>query len=229
MIAILGALDGEIETITRALREYTTHRFGTYEFRTGTIDRVEVVVGKSGVGKARAAMVTQYLIDHFPLTKLVFTGLAGSINPDIRIGDTLVATDCLQHDIDASPLGFARGEIPYEGVRVFAADPELVERASQVLPASGRVHRGRILTGDQFIDRNGLQSMNYLRTDLAGDAVEMEGASVASVCSFNGIPFCLVRTISDEANQDAKVDFERFLPVASANSMHFIRALIGAD
>ncbi|MFP4508641.1 MAG: 5'-methylthioadenosine/adenosylhomocysteine nucleosidase [Spirochaetota bacterium] len=228
MTAVLGAMDGEVEAVVDALSGSTTHRFGAYTFHVGTLNTAPVVVGKSGVGKARAAMVTQYLIDHFPLDSLVFTGLAGSINPDIRIGDTLIARDCMQHDLDASALGFARGEIPYEQTRVFVCEPDLVSRARQVEPETGRVHVGRVLTGDQFIDRNGLQAMDFLRSELDGDAVEMEGASVASVCSFNGLPFCLVRTISDEANRNAKVDFERFLPVASANSMRFIRALTGA-
>lgn len=229
MIAILGAMDGEIEAVVDALTDSTSHEFGTYQFHVGTLGTVPVVAGKSGVGKARSAMVTQYLIDHFPLDSLIFTGLAGSINADIRIGDTLIARDCLQHDLDASPLGFARGEIPYEKARIFVCDPDLVNRARQVEPETGSLHVGRILTGDQFIDRRGLQAMDFLGSELEGDAVEMEGASVASVCSFNGLPFCLVRTISDEANRNAKVDFERFLPVASANSMRFILALTGAD
>lgn len=229
MIAVLGAMDGEVETIVARLDHDRVHRFGTFAFHIGRLDDVEVIVGKSGVGKARAAMVTQHLIETFSLTTLLFTGLAGSINPDIRIGDTLVGRDSIQHDLDATPLGFARGEIPYEHVRVIASDSRLVERARTVVPASGTVHVGRILTGDQFISRNGLRTMDYLRAELHGDAVEMEGASVASVCAFNGLPFCLIRTISDEANRDAKVDFERFLPTASANSLHFIRALIAAD
>ena len=228
MTIILGAMEGEIEEVTELLAGAEPHTFRRYRMTAGTIFGHPVLVARSGCGKTYAAMVTQHLIDMFEPSRLIFTGLAGSINPRIEIGDTIVADDCLQHDLDASAVGFRRGEIPFEELREIAGDPELLAIAAAYRPPEGMLHRGRILTGDQFFDRSRLAASPYLRDELDGDAVEMEGASVAAVCHFNDVPFCLVRTISDRADSNARVDFERFLPKASRNAAEFVKHVMSS-
>ena len=226
MTVIFGAMDGEITEIGALVENPDTRWIGRYHMSEGTIHGHPVLVSKSGVGKTYSAMLAQRLIGEYQPTRVIFTGLAGSINPDLAIGDTLVARDCMQHDLDASAVGFARGEFPFENVREIACDENLVSIAERFVPAEGRVHVGRVLTGDQFLDRSRLQASPWLREELAGDVVEMEGASVGAVCRFNNVPFLLARTVSDKADANARVDFERFLPKASRNSAAFVAFLL---
>lgn len=228
MTIILGAMEGEIVEVTELVADGEQHTFRRYRMTAGTIFGHPVLVARSGCGKTYAAMVSQHLIDVYEPSRLIFTGLAGSINPQIDIGDTIVADDCLQHDLDASAVGFRRGEIPFENLREIAGDPELLEIAGAYRPPEGTLHRGRIVTGDQFFDRARLAAAPFLRDELHGDAVEMEGASVAAVCHFNGVPFCLVRTISDRADSNARVDFERFVPKASLNAAEFVKHVMSS-
>lgn len=226
MTVVFGAMDGEIAEIERLLVDEHVAHIGRYRIVEGTIEGVPVLVAKSGVGKTYSAMLAQRLIDDYEPGRVIFTGLAGSINPDIGIGDLLVARDCMQHDLDASAVGFRRGEFPFEDIREIPCDPRLLSIAARFVPENGRTHIGRVLTGDQFMDHSRLQASPWLRSELAGDVVEMEGASVGAVCHFNGIPFLLARTVSDKADENARVDFERFLPQASRNSAALVEFLL---
>jgi len=229
MIALFGAFDGEISELVRTFEPKSMTEWNGFTFHEGVIEHHEVIITKSGVGKSMAAMLTQKVIDRYSPECIIFTGLAGSINPDIFIGDTVVARDCLQHDLDATALGFARGEVPYSPYRVFVCDEYLVQLALSCQPEAlepgiraPRVTAGRILTGDTFLVRSMMETHRYLRDELHGDAVEMEGASVGLVATVNRIPFLVIRTISDRADGSAHVDFNRFLPWASTNSLRFV-------
>ncbi len=226
MTIVFGAMDGEITEIERLITDPNTSHLHRYRMSEGSIQGQRVLVSKSGVGKTFSAMLAQRLIDEYEPQRVVFTGLAGSINPDIGIGDTVIARDCMQHDLDASAVGFARGEFPFEGIREIACDPGLVSIAERFVPEEGTLHTGRVLTGDQFMDRSRLQASPWLRSELEGDVVEMEGASVGAVCRFNGVPFLLARTVSDKADANARVDFERFLPVASRNAAALVKFVL---
>lgn len=217
-ILILGAMDGEITAFLERLENIADHRWRDFPTYTGSFADRPVVVARSGVGKSLSAMNAQRLIDRYRPGALLFTGLAGAINPVFEIGDVCVAEDTLQYDMDARPIGFQLGEIPYTAHRVIPCDPGLVAKAMETKLPEGRMRRGRILTGDRFVTRGAYQQMGYLRSELEGDAVEMEGASVALVARVNELPVVVVRTISDKADTSAKVDFERFLPRASENS-----------
>ena len=226
MIIILGAMDGEISEFLGALERKKEERWTDFSLHTGMLEEREVVVAKSGVGKTLAAMMTQRLIDVYKPRAIIFTGLAGGISGRVEIGDTLIAEDCIQHDMDATALGFKRGEIPYSPYRVLSCDRALVEAGSFGIPAEGKTVRGRVLTGDQFITKKDFDSHRYLVDELKGDAVEMEGASVGLVATLNKVPFLLIRTISDKADSNAKVDFHAFLPKASRNSLYFVRHVL---
>lgn len=237
MIALFGAFDEEITELLGSLDEAGEQEWRGFTFHEGRLEGRDVVISKSGVGKSMSAMLTQKIIDRFEPECLIFTGLAGGINPDLEIGDTVVARDCLQHDMDATALGFKRGEVPYSNFRIFDCDARLVDIAlgcEPSLPAAEaagagptpHVMAGRILTGDTFLVKSMMESHRYLRDELHGDAVEMEGASVGLVAAVNGVPFLIIRTISDRADGNARVDFNRFVPWASKNSLRFVRHIL---
>lgn len=237
-------MNEEIAAFTAALTGATSEMWGPFTAHRGTLAGRAVIVTKSGVGKALAAAHTQHLVDSNRPTAIVFTGLAGALNPAYRIGDIVVARDCLQHDLDATALGFARGAIPFTPWRIFACDEALVyaacvaaeavvgenaasagEAGDQAAPA---VHTGRILTGDRFITDAAAPELSYLRDELAGDAVEMEGAAVALVATLNDIPCVVIRTVSDRADGTAPGDFTAFLARASEMSRAVVERMCAA-
>lgn len=226
MIVLLGAMDAEIEEFLAVLSDVQRLEWHGFSQYRGRLDGHEVIVSKSGVGKVMSAMVTQHLIERWQPKAVVFTGLAGSLRRQIDIGDTLVARDLVQHDLESVALQLPRGQVPFSSYRFLPADPALLTLASEYRPESGSLHLGRICTGDQFITYREMASHTYLTDELAGDGVEMEGASVALVCTVNGVPFLVARTISDRADENAATNFEAFLPRASRNSLAFVRFLL---
>jgi 5'-methylthioadenosine/S-adenosylhomocysteine nucleosidase len=226
MILILGAMDAEITAFLSAMQDRVTTSWKGMEEHSGSIDGHAVLLSRSGVGKAMSALRTQYLICKHTPTAVLFTGLAGSLRTEIEIGDTVLAADLVQHDLDTATLGFPRGHIPFTTYRFLTADPALLHAAATYAPAKGRLHQGRICTGDQFITHRDLDSHRYLHDELAGHAVEMEGASVALVCTLNDTPYLVVRTISDKADGSAIVNFSDFLPQASLNSLALVRHML---
>lgn len=226
MILILGAMDSEIAEFLSELEAPQRDAWNGFAFHRGRLSGQAVLVAKSGVGKVMAALVTQHLIDAYAPRAVVFTGLAGSLRPHIGIGDTLLADDLVQHDLETSGLGLPRGQVPFSDYRFLSADPILLAAAAGYQPPSGALHRGRICTGDQFITHRELESHHYLTSELGGDGVEMEGASVALVCRVNAVPFLIARTISDRADGSASVNFEAFLPQASRNSLALVKYLL---
>jgi 5'-methylthioadenosine/S-adenosylhomocysteine nucleosidase len=233
-VLILGAMDGEISDFIEAMdqRNEDISSAGVQMY-SGRLSNRDVVVAKSGVGKVMAALTTQNILDHIRssgrvVEYLVFTGLAGAINPAYRIGDTLIAVDCVQHDLDATALRIPRGTIPYSKMRFIGSDLRLVEAAQSYRPVEGTVHTGRVLTGDQFIHQRNNPEYAYMTVELEGDAVEMEGAAAATCALVNGVPFVLIRTISDQADGKARVKFSEFLPKASRNSLQAVLHLLDA-
>lgn len=224
MTLILGAMDGEITEARANLQHPSTTEWNGFQIHHGRIEDQAVLVAKTGVGKSLSAMLCQHLIDAHAPDRILFSGIAGALNPSLEICDTLIARDCVIHDMDATPLGFKRGEIPYSSYRVFACNPDLVAQAAAVEPMEGRVVTGRVLTGDQFVAS--AETRSELRAALDGDAVEMEGASVGLVATVNQIPFLLIRTISDKADGQAHTDISSFLKFASRNSWHYLRQIV---
>ena len=228
MIAILSALPEECQSIRTALQDTTEHPGPVTPVIQGHFKNQKVILGLTGVGKAMAAMNTQWIIDKFKPRLLILTGVAGAIHPDLNIGDLLIARDCVQHDLETIELKFPRGMVPYTQYRFLASDPKLFEIASGFHPRSGKLASGRILTGDQFI--TAIQRNTHARVfaELQGDAVEMEGASVALVAQIHRVPFLISRTISDRADGSAVDDFNSFLPRASAQAHDFIEYMLEA-
>jgi 5'-methylthioadenosine/S-adenosylhomocysteine nucleosidase len=225
-IAILGAMDAEIAEFLAHSQVERRETWNGFEFHSIRLEGRQAVLAKCGIGKVFAALVSQRLIDAYAPSRMLFTGVAGALNPAYEIGDVVVARDCMQHDVDGRALGFARGHLLYTDLKVFTADAEMTRLAASAPAAGHRVHTGRILTGDQFMTRDEINHHGYLIDEMAGDAVEMEGGAMAQVCAVNRIPFAVVRTISDRADGDAVHDFNRFLPVIAQNSFAIARHVL---
>jgi 5'-methylthioadenosine/S-adenosylhomocysteine nucleosidase len=224
-IIILGALDAEVQAFIQALTDGTTHQYGPFQIHEGTLENQRVVICQSGVGKVAASMTTQFLIDRYQPQAVLFTGVAGALNPSYEVGDIVLATDCVQYDMDARGLGFPVGNIPYTEMRFFKSDSNLLQ-AAMSSNTGLRIHQGRILTGDRFVTQEALPQLMVLNQELMGDAVEMEGAAVAQVCTIHKMPFLIIRTISDKANADSPIDFPRFLPTVAQNSFAVVKHIL---
>ena len=229
MLAIVSAMLEEITSVIEALSDVKTQEFGRRQFHTGRLHGVAVVAVFSRYGKVAAAATVTQLLASYPVTRLIFGGVAGGTRPGLAIGDIVVATDLVQHDMDASPL-FPRYEVPLLGKARFATDPELraqlLEAArlfvehdldSQVAPGerayfkmtAPQVVQGLVASGDKFFaSRNEVEDLRQRLPAVC--CVEMEGAAVAQVCDEYGIPFAVVRTISDSADENSVHDFPRF-------------------
>ncbi|CAG7622479.1 5'-methylthioadenosine/adenosylhomocysteine nucleosidase [Paenibacillus allorhizosphaerae] len=225
-IGVIGAMKEEIELFHEHMhRVRETERAGI-TFYEGEFHGKTIVLCKSGVGKVNAAVTTQLLIDTYGAGAIVFTGVAGAVNPELNVGDIVISTECMQHDMDVTALGFPRGTIPYEKTSLFIADPQLRELAKEVSGElfSGRVKEGRVLSGDQFIANR--ETVAVLYNELNGACTEMEGAAVAQVCSMNGVPFVVIRSMSDKADGSAHVNFAEFTVEASNNSFRIVEQML---
>ena len=225
-ILLLSALDEEISGFVSALGDRSDEQWRALHIWTGTLEQRRVVVAKTGVGKSMAALVAQALVDRYRPEAVFFSGIAGALDPALQIGDLLVADDCLQYDLDARPLGFLLGEIPHSGYRVLPSDATLLSCAKEFRPRGFRVVCGRVLTGDRFLTAADKASSRHLTEELGGSAVDMEGASAGLVAAFNGLPFILVRAISDRADGTSPRSFARFLHEASLRTSQLIAFLL---
>ena len=229
-VAVLSALAEEQQGLLDQLAGPEDHVYAGRTFWTGSLQGQSVVLALSRIGKVAAATTAAALIERFKASHIVFTGVAGGVGEGVRVGDVVVGTGFVQHDMDASPL-FPRYQIPLTGQTVFPGDPVLTAQLFQACrTANLKVHQGLIASGDRFV--NGAKEVAVLVQALrdAGHlplAVEMEGAAVAQVCSDHGIPFAAVRTISDRADDTAHVDFPRFVnEVASVYAVKIVTALL---
>ena len=224
-ILLLSAMQQEYEAVISNMTDQLHCEAYGISIVEGYLFGKHCIVAISGVGKVASAFTAQYLLALYQPKFVIFTGVAGALNPEYQIGDIVIAKDTVQHDMDGRGLGFPRGEVPYSGLRFFSSDEQLLDIAEKTQCAH-RVHIGRVLTGDQFITNKEQTTYSYMLEELHGDAVDMEGASVAYVCKKHDTPFILVRTISDKANSEAPENFEAFLPEVVGNSIAVIQQIL---
>lgn len=226
IVGIIGAMDEEIELYQKEMTEVDELEKAGLMYYRGKWMGKDIVLCKSGVGKVNAAICTQILIDHFKVQSVIFTGVAGGVDPILNIGDIIISTDCLQHDIDASPLGFKRGDIPFAATSVFKANETLIQLAERSAQSVEGVHAvtGRVVSGDQFIaDRERVKSL-YEQFEAA--CVEMEGSAVGQVCYLNHVPFVIIRSLSDKADGTAHTNFLEFTALASERSFQIVKEMV---
>ena len=252
-IAIVSAMHQELAALLASMPDEAPRLRAGRKFWIGHLDGHEVVAVLSGVGKVAAATTATLLAGEFGVDRAIFTGTAGGLHPEARVGDVVVADALLQHDMDASPL-FPRHEVPFYGLDRFTSDAAmsagLAEAARAVLAAalqrrgedageglaadrlaafgieSPQVHAGLVLSGDRFV-ATAAESEALRRRLPEALAVEMEGAALAQVCFDFGLPFAVVRTVSDRADDSAHVDFMRFVDsVASRYTLAIVRRFL---
>ena len=226
-IGIIGAMELEVEMLKSKLQNTKVTSKARMEFHEGTLNGVPVVVVRSGVGKVNAALCVQILADLFDVSHVINTGIAGSLNAELNIGDILISVDAIQHDLDVRVFGHARGEVPSLGIREFYADKAMAELALQTCAeVNPEIHAklGRVVSGDQFICDKAVK--DDLILEFHGDCTEMEGASIAQGAYLNGIPFLVVRAISDKADGSAEMDYPTFERAAALHSAKLVEALV---
>lgn len=225
---IIGAMDVEVKSLKESMVITKTETVAGMEFCEGTLDGKSAVVVKCGMGKVNAGICANTLINDFGCTRIINTGVAGSLDNRIDIGDIVISTDAVQHDFDVSYLGFKKGEIPYTGLYAFKADENMrsvaVDAVKKAAPEV-KAFEGRICSGDQFISKK--EQKDTIINNFGGLCCEMEGAAIAQTCYLNSTPFVVIRAISDKPDETVYVDYTVFEAQAAARCAGIVRQMIG--
>jgi len=223
-IAILGAMKEEITPLLEYYKTYETVEYGQNTYYLVKQDTTEIVIANSKIGKVFAALTAASLIQYFNCEMILFTGVAGGINPALDIGDMIIADKLCQHDLDITAFGHPYGYVP--GGKVFLEpSKELINLVQEVANDNNlQLTVGTIATGDQFIADS--DKKDFIAKTFNADALEMEGAAVAVVCEALNIPYVVIRSISDTANGSADMDFDTFLEKAAHNSAKLMQKII---
>lgn len=226
-IGIIGAMDIEVDSLRREADAAAPVRIAGMDFYEGAFDGRPVVIAKCGVGKVNAGICAQIMITRFQVNRVINTGVAGSLDIRVRIGDLVISTDAVQHDMDARPLGCRLGEIPYSSLSFFPADENLrsVARvaAAEVAPEIG-IFEGRICSGDQFVASREMK--RSIKQEFDGLCCEMEGAAIAQVCHLNCVPWVILRAISDCADDSEEVSFAQFAETSARTGARIVRSFV---
>lgn len=227
MLGIIGAMEEEVASLKEKMQVETVMQLASMEFCKGSLEGKDVVVVRSGIGKVNAAICTQILVDKFQVNAIINTGIAGSLRSEINIGDIVLSSDAMQHDMDATGFGYAFGEIPRMETSDFEADEKLIvlaqECCKKVNPEVG-IHIGRVVSGDQFISHR--HDKEWITKRFGGYCTEMEGAAIAQAAYLNQVPFLIVRAISDKADNSAKMDYAEFEKQAIIHSVNLIVEMV---
>ena len=179
------------------------------------------------MGKVNAGICAHTLIQKYGCTKIINTGVAGSLDNRIDIGDIVVSTEAVQHDFDVSIIGFQKGEIPYTGLVAFPSDPALHDEAVKAVKATApeiNVFEGRVCSGDQFIASS--EQKNKILETFGGLCCEMEGGAIAQVCYLNHTPYVILRAISDKADHSEEMSFEQFAETAAKRCAAIVHMMV---
>ena len=226
-IGIIGAMDVEVDTLKEASDIKTVTKIADMEFCEGALGGKNVVIVKCGMGKVNAGICANTLINDIDCDKIINTGVAGSLDNRIDIGDFVVSTDAVQHDFNVEAIGFEKGEIPYTGLYSFPANESLRSTAVKAVQESAsdvNVFEGRVRSGDQFISTK--EQKDKIISDFGGLCCEMEGAAIAQACFLNDTPFVVIRAISDKPNETEFVDYKVFEAQAAARCAKIVQYMI---
>lgn len=221
MIGIIGAMALEIDGLKKEMENTSANTISGVEFSVGVIGGTEVVIAQAGVGKVNAAVTAQTMILKYNPSVIINIGVAGGIEPSLKIGDIVVADKVCEHDMDTTAVGDEPGFISGIDTVYMHCDSEISNIISQCAKDMGlHTVRGTIATGDIFVAENSVR--NRISQLFNGVAAEMEGGSIGHVCVMNNVPFAILRAMSDCANDDSKVDFPVFAAKAAENSIQII-------
>lgn len=226
ILGIIGAMSEELEILLKDMELENTQTKARMTFYKGKLWGKDVVAVVCGIGKVNAAVCTQILITEYKVSSIINVGVAGGIGKEIYPGDVVIATDLVQYDMDTTAFGDPMGQIPRLDTFDFKCDTNLVDAAKAACASASdfKTFSGRIVSGDQFVAS--VEKIHWLEKEFSALACEMEGASIAHVCYLNETPFVVVRSISDNANNGAHMDFEKFTPIGVKNSTFILKNMI---
>jgi len=223
-LAIMGAMEEEITPLLSYFTDIKKNEYANNTYYECKLDNLEVVIAYSKIGKVFSTLTASTMIQKFGCDTLLFSGVAGGVNPELKIGDLIVANKLSQHDLDITAFGHPHGYVP--GGKVYVnTDENLKNIALDVAHENNiKIIEGIIATGDQFVCDN--IRKKFIETTFNADALEMEGASVAVVCDALNVPCLILRAISDTADMDAEFNFEEFLVQSAKNSANFLMKVV---
>ena len=223
-LAIMGAMQEEIEPLLANFENINIVEYANNKFYEVSYNGLEIVIAYSKIGKVFASLTASTMIEKFGCDILLFSGVAGGINPKLQIGDLIIADKLCQHDLDITAFGHPHGFVP-EGKVFVETSKVLRDLAIKVAKENGlKVIVGTIATGDQFV--HSTERKEFIENTFNADALEMEGASVAVVCDALNVPFFILRAISDTADMDAGFDFDEFLKSSAKNSADYLIKIV---
>lgn len=226
-IGIIGAMEEEVAVLKQEMDIEETVEYATMQFCKGVLCGKNVVIVRSGIGKVNAAICAQILADKFDVDVLINTGIAGSLDAAIDIGDMVISTDLVEHDMDATIFGDPLGQVPRMDTFSFPADPSLVEKAVAANEDANpdiKTFTGRIVSGDQFVSSSEVKEK--LVNNFQAKCTEMEGAAIAHAAYLNQISCVIIRAISDKADNSATMDYPTFEKRAIEHSVRLVRNLL---
>lgn len=223
-IAIMGAMEEEIEPLLAHFDKVNVVEFANNKYYEVNYKGLDIVIAYSKIGKVFASLTAATMIEKFDCDTLLFSGVAGGINPELKIGDLIIADKLCQHDLDITAFGHPNGYVP--GGSVFVETTESLRNIAKEVAKENdlKVIEGTIATGDQFVHSS--ERKEFIETTFNADALEMEGASVAVVCDSLNVPFFILRAISDSADGGADIDFDEFLKSSAVNSANYMIKIV---
>ena len=224
-LGIIGAMDVEVATLKERMEEKHIRTIAGSDYCEGKLEGMDAVVVQCGVGKVNAALCAQILCSCYGVTHIVNTGIAGSLNAQLDIGDFVISRDAVYHDMDATNFGYPMCQVPGLSVLAFPADEMLMAEAYNAADAAhpGHVQIGRVATGDQFVAEKALKERIIANT--GAFCTEMEGAAIAHTAWKNGVPFVIIRAISDKADDSAEMDYPTFEAAAARRCAQVTQSL----
>lgn len=226
MLGIIGAMDEEVTQIKERMEDVKVTTMAAMDFYEGSIHDHPVVVVMSGIGKVNAAVCAEILVLKYGVDAIINTGIAGSLDAKIDIGDIVLSTDTLEHDMDAVTFGYPVGQIPRMDTLSFTADEQLRKLAKAVCEEVNpdiSVFEGRVVSGDQFVSDK--EKKDWLVSTFDGSCTEMEGAAIGHTAYLNNVPFLIIRAISDKADDSASMDYSAFEAKAIEHSVKLLLGL----
>lgn len=226
VLGIISAMSEELELLLKDMSINEEVKKANMTFYKGNLDNKEIIAVVCGIGKVNAAVCAQILISEFKVNSIINVGVAGGIGKNIYPGDLVVGTNLVHHDMDTTVFGDAHGQVPRMDVFDFKCDDKLVSAATAACDEIKEINtfQGRIISGDQFI--SSVDKIQWFEKEFDALACEMEGASIAHVCYLNNTPCVVIRSISDNANNGAHMDYEKFIPIAVRNSTIILKSML---
>lgn len=227
-IAIIGAMEEEVTLLRDHINNQTQETIAGCEFTFGTMNGAEIILLRSGIGKVNAAMSTTILLEKYQPDCIINTGSAGGLNPALTVGDAVISTEVRHHDVDVTAFGYEYGQVP-QLPSAFKADEKLMsvaETAAKELEKF-QIVRGLIATGDSFMENP--ERVELVRSKFENlQAVEMEAAAIAQVAHRFGVPFVIIRSLSDIAGKQSEISFDQFIDKAATNSATLVMKMVAA-